>query len=333
MWLCDLPKIFCTWLFNNKQYDFRQAKSKKTRLVFYEVTSIAALVICSIAGSKLTPTDQTVKAILYYGLIADVIIYFYRILMFRKRTNESNLFRAIHALLHWYIIGAYFNAIAYASQVDLGNDDALSLSNLYFVFAFLSIRILVYSTFITLLILFSPWILYAIIKNRREERIIGEYIRQARNSGEAFGIRDSLRLYNDGQQDAFGYQQIDNERAGPVDEQALRNEVDAILRDNQFNDSFLELLRNLAPAGNVIANFDNLKRVTFEDEKDRLPYEDCSICVMPFSDWEGESLIYLPCNRHHIFHENCILEWLKRKKDCPLCKAPLTDAAMANYPD
>jgi hypothetical protein len=42
----------------------------------------------------------------------------------------------------------------------------------------------------------------------------------------------------------------------------------------------------------------------------------CSICLEKFL--EEDNIRYLPCL--HLFHGNCISEWLKRKKDCPICK-------------
>jgi len=42
----------------------------------------------------------------------------------------------------------------------------------------------------------------------------------------------------------------------------------------------------------------------------------CSICLEKFL--EKDNITYLPCL--HLFHENCIFEWLKRKRDCPVCK-------------
>lgn len=42
----------------------------------------------------------------------------------------------------------------------------------------------------------------------------------------------------------------------------------------------------------------------------------CPICISNFD--VGESVITLVCD--HIFHEKCISEWLKVKKNCPLCR-------------
>ena len=41
----------------------------------------------------------------------------------------------------------------------------------------------------------------------------------------------------------------------------------------------------------------------------------CSICLESYHD----DIIYnLPCN--HIFHKTCLDDWLKQKKNCPLCR-------------
>lgn len=46
--------------------------------------------------------------------------------------------------------------------------------------------------------------------------------------------------------------------------------------------------------------------------------EACSICLEDFK--EEDEVITLPCSGHHIFHSQCILEWLPRNNACPLCK-------------
>ncbi|KAK4429772.1 E3 ubiquitin-protein ligase RING1-like [Sesamum alatum] len=47
--------------------------------------------------------------------------------------------------------------------------------------------------------------------------------------------------------------------------------------------------------------------------------EPCSICLEEFSD--GVHGTRLPCR--HMFHENCILRWLRRNHVCPLCRYQL----------
>lgn len=42
----------------------------------------------------------------------------------------------------------------------------------------------------------------------------------------------------------------------------------------------------------------------------------CSICLEVLDC--GDSVIRLPCT--HLFHENCITDWLKTSKSCPNCR-------------
>lgn len=46
--------------------------------------------------------------------------------------------------------------------------------------------------------------------------------------------------------------------------------------------------------------------------------KECTICMEPFS--ENQKVIALPCDKRHYFHSDCILDWSKRHRNCPLCK-------------
>lgn len=56
------------------------------------------------------------------------------------------------------------------------------------------------------------------------------------------------------------------------------------------------------------------------DESDDDDDEDftCTICIMEVED--GDKVGALSC--HHIFHVQCLKEWIKRKNVCPLCQEP-----------
>jgi len=51
---------------------------------------------------------------------------------------------------------------------------------------------------------------------------------------------------------------------------------------------------------------------------DSLNRDVCSICMMEIVD--GEKVGALSCN--HLFHVDCLKEWIKRKNSCPLCQSP-----------
>ena len=47
----------------------------------------------------------------------------------------------------------------------------------------------------------------------------------------------------------------------------------------------------------------------------------CSICYVDFV--EGDTLLQLPCDVKHTYHEPCITQWLSIRDTCPLCKTRL----------
>ena len=51
---------------------------------------------------------------------------------------------------------------------------------------------------------------------------------------------------------------------------------------------------------------------------DKLPQDkrNCVICMDDYK--ENELVLTIPC--YHIFHKNCIKEWFKKDKTCPICK-------------
>lgn len=58
-------------------------------------------------------------------------------------------------------------------------------------------------------------------------------------------------------------------------------------------------------------------------------YEVNDVCPIWVDNFEkDQNIICLPCNKGHIFHDNCIGEWVRRNNTCPLCKAPVTIEAI-----
>jgi len=68
------------------------------------------------------------------------------------------------------------------------------------------------------------------------------------------------------------------------------------------------LIKNLI--ANELINVNNLE----EENKE------CAICLEVFQ--KGNKIISLPCA--HIYHNNCIKEWLLKKNFCPICKYEFT---------
>jgi len=47
---------------------------------------------------------------------------------------------------------------------------------------------------------------------------------------------------------------------------------------------------------------------------------ECSICLEPFD--AGGQVAWSP-ECHHIFHQECLHAWVKRRKECPYCRTPM----------
>ena len=44
-------------------------------------------------------------------------------------------------------------------------------------------------------------------------------------------------------------------------------------------------------------------------------------CIICFENFDQETeVIQLECNKSHIYHEKCILDWFGKSKSCPLCR-------------
>ena len=64
------------------------------------------------------------------------------------------------------------------------------------------------------------------------------------------------------------------------------------------------------------------KKLKARDLEDENAAKQCSIC---FEDYAvGDTVVTLPCDVRHVFHDSCISEWLKQKDTCPLCKTQIT---------
>lgn len=55
------------------------------------------------------------------------------------------------------------------------------------------------------------------------------------------------------------------------------------------------------------------------DGTQEIDQEECVICIAHYH--EGDHIRTLPCN--HSFHESCLIQWLRRKKTCPICRRRL----------
>jgi len=117
-------------------------------------------------------------------------------------------------------------------------------------------------------------------------------------------------LFDDGLEDELALQALDQQI---IDE----------LCPNPDQMTYEQLLQLEDNVGNVnkgltIEQIDNLPNKRFKKEKNREFFQ-CIICMEEFQ--EKEKVKVLPCA--HIFHINCIKQWLLKQKSCPFCKSEI----------
>ena len=96
----------------------------------------------------------------------------------------------------------------------------------------------------------------------------------------------------------------------------LQRENDYPNVDNMSYEELLALEERIGNVNNGL-NDDQIKKLK-RDYFDKKKYNDlCIICQNNFKD--REKVLIIPCK--HVFHEDCIVPWLKNKKQCPFCKS------------
>ena len=54
------------------------------------------------------------------------------------------------------------------------------------------------------------------------------------------------------------------------------------------------------------------------------PAPECSICLAPYA--EGDTVVFAKADAcSHVFHEECLVRWLKDHDECPLCRTTLVE--------
>ena len=105
--------------------------------------------------------------------------------------------------------------------------------------------------------------------------------------------------------------------------QAVNQQIIDELCPNPDAMTYEQLLQLEDDVGNVskglsAQQFEKLPITKYKKEKYSENFQ-CIICMEEFN--EGEKVKLLPCG--HIFHPNCIKEWLMKQKSCPFCKSEI----------
>ena len=62
----------------------------------------------------------------------------------------------------------------------------------------------------------------------------------------------------------------------------------------------------------------------FDPRRHGKEVEKCAICLERFLEGDGASLVAeLNCNSKHIFHVECLSNWILTNDICPMCREPI----------
>ncbi|KAI3927729.1 hypothetical protein MKW92_009347 [Papaver armeniacum] len=140
--------------------------------------------------------------------------------------------------------------------------------------------------------------------NRRREEL-------NRSSEEPNGRREELCELIDGLIDNYNREREEHYRR--------MEEVSGLIRDEQENINGLR--RVLVEHGLYFHSVSNRELLEGEDIKSHMKniifLDDGEVCPVCFQDMNVGAVV-LKCS--HVFHENCVLEWAKRKPNCPVCR-------------
>ncbi|KAG9414857.1 hypothetical protein AC1031_008271 [Aphanomyces cochlioides] len=106
-----------------------------------------------------------------------------------------------------------------------------------------------------------------------------------------------------------------------VEESVLTNEM---LRFYVLLRKFLMIPDDVQHARNKLA----LAVLSLEDVETGAEQDGC--CCICLDAWEDPSLptVKLPC--HHVFHEGCVMAWIRQSVKCPVCRAPVGQLAVSS---
>ena len=156
------------------------------------------------------------------------------------------------------------------------------------------------------------------ITKDRNGNIIGQSVSINNNGFNNFNAMNNMNMgmnnmnmgmnnMNMGMNNMFGMNMMNNMFGMMENLGQMMNNMDGMI-NNANNGVDPNILNNLE-----VTKISDVSKLNEDNKK-------CIICLEDFK--EGDEGIYLPC--FHLFHKDCIKEWLNAHDDCPICKFKLT---------
>ena len=77
----------------------------------------------------------------------------------------------------------------------------------------------------------------------------------------------------------------------------------------------------ISKASGLNAYFDKNQRVA--NDSDAKDDNRCVICMLDFDPESNDQVVEVNCPGKHVFHTECIKNWVKEKTECPTCRTEL----------
>lgn len=71
-----------------------------------------------------------------------------------------------------------------------------------------------------------------------------------------------------------------------------------------------------------IKDFLKGKSTNYEAKGEMAEVSSCAICMEEFKDVSLQ-IAQLNCSKKHIFHTECLVAWVERSNECPMCREPI----------
>ena len=143
-----------------------------------------------------------------------------------------------------------------------------------------------------------------------DERIKEERIREQRRL-EAERLERERQERERQERERVERERLERERQERIRQERLRQERERIERENHhrlMNDKYNQIKNDIPELFKLDNN--KLDKIKSSDN------EQCIICLEDFKI--NEQCLYLNCL--HLFHSKCIIEWLLKHDNCPICK-------------
>ncbi|CAI2372661.1 unnamed protein product [Moneuplotes crassus] len=330
----ELCEEYSEWRNRVENYTYKRRVLLAVQYLFCAICSVLSFTAALVLDAKAEDEEDwrwySMISLVVADLIIMTVMLLYTTILHRRFKNGLKILSYYSNVV---ISAVWIGVLAYSWEDFFATDERGAKGKKIFLLIYLihTPRVLITSCIIVFYLVFSPCILRRILKKRRQRIRIMELIRRSRSEDSLDGILPEDP--NDAPKTIFFHCLSESKikiSISMLSQEETQFGEDAASWNFSWIMGFSQILKK---------NYNRLRRYIYEDLRQELDYEECSICIESFSETPHELLIALPCNFQednnqdniHAFHESCILEWLRNQRECPLCRSRITKDDILRY--